>query len=169
MRLRRWAVSNSFCSHFRYVHRTGFSTDAAALCYDCPLQATEPAVCVPLARGVRTIALFGDHKQLPPTVICREAELAGLGVSLFDRLVSAGACEPLLLDTQYRMHPVLAHHPSQVFYGGLLRSGTRASARLPPPGFPWPNPAIGLAFLNVDSPGTCALGLLLLGGPQDMA
>ena len=67
----------------------------AGQCPPCPaLQATEPAVCVPISRGPRTVALFGDHKQLPPTVISREAELAGLGVSLFDRLTTAGAWYP---------------------------------------------------------------------------
>lgn len=36
------------------------------------------------------------------------------------------------------------------FYGGALRSGTRASARPPPPGFSWPHPTIGLAFVHVE-------------------
>jgi len=141
-------------------------------------QATEPAVCVPISRGPRAVALFGDHKQLPPTVISREAELAGLGVSLFDRLVTtgdlilnlrptsgmpgllktrshtvcspAGSVAPVLLDTQYRMHPAIAHFPSISFYGGALRSGTRASSRPPPRGFTWPHPTVGLAFVHVD-------------------
>eukprot|EP00951_Prasinocladus_malaysianus_P031731 scaffold305896_cov16-Prasinocladus_malaysianus.AAC.1 len=64
-----------------------------------PFQATEPSTLVPLMRGARQVALVGDHKQLPPTIISREAELAGLNVSLFDRLVAAGV-QPFLLDTQ---------------------------------------------------------------------
>lgn len=62
-------------------------------------QATEPATIVPIARGARQLVLVGDHKQLPPTIMSREAELSGLGISLFDRLVASGV-EPYMLDTQ---------------------------------------------------------------------
>ena len=37
-------------------------------------------------------------------------------------MVTAGL-EPLLLDTQYRMHPLIAEIPSQLFYQGRLKSG----------------------------------------------
>jgi hypothetical protein len=112
-------------------------------------QATEPSALVPLTRGARCVALVGDHKQLPPTVLSREADAAGLGVSLFDRLARCGV-QPLLLDTQYRMHPALAHFPSATFYEGALRSGVRATHRPPPRGFPWPSPTVPLAFLPCD-------------------
>ena len=113
-------------------------------------QSTEPAILVALAAGApRVVALFGDNRQLPPTISSRIAEAGGLGVSLFDRLARAGAATHLL-DTQYRMHPALAVFPSRAFYNGALRSGTLASARPPPRGFLWPNTHIGLAFINVE-------------------
>lgn len=112
-------------------------------------QATEPSSVVPLCKGARVVALVGDHRQLPPTIVCREAEAAGLGTSLFDRLVHLGV-EPLMLDTQYRMHPALAHFPSQAFYGGRLASGVGAAARVPPRGFPWPHASVGLAFVAAE-------------------
>ena len=48
-----------------------------------------------LARGARAVALVGDHRQLPPTVLSRAAELGGMSLSLFDRL-QAGSNSSLL-------------------------------------------------------------------------
>jgi superfamily I DNA and/or RNA helicase len=70
-----------------------------AVVLDEAAQVTEPTSVIPLGRGCRQLVLVGDHCQLPPTVLSREAELAGLSVSLFEALVAAGV-EPLLLDTQ---------------------------------------------------------------------
>ena len=39
---------------------------------------------------------------------------------------------PMLLDTQYRMHPDIADLPSRLFYGGKLRSGVPPAERPPP-------------------------------------
>lgn len=36
---------------------------------------------------------------------------------------------PMLLDTQYRMHPDIADLPSRLFYGGQLRSGVGPAER----------------------------------------
>jgi hypothetical protein len=36
------------------------------------------------------VALIGDHKQLPPVITSREAQLNGLGISLFERLTEEG-------------------------------------------------------------------------------
>ena len=50
------------------------------------------------------MVLVGDPQQLPPTVKSPAAAELGLGVPLLQRLAAMGL-EPLLLDTQYRMHP----------------------------------------------------------------
>jgi hypothetical protein len=34
---------------------------------------------------------------------------------------------PLLLDTQYRMHPAISAFPSAFFYGGQLKDGVKAA------------------------------------------
>jgi len=98
--------------------------------------------------GVRRVALVGDHRQLPPTIICRSSELEGFSVSLFDRLVSRGV-QPHMLNVQYRMHPAIAHYPSEAFYQGELGTGVRGAMRSPPLGFEWPSPKAPIAFVQV--------------------
>lgn len=90
--------------------------------------------------------------QLPPTVICPEAEDGGLGTSLFARLMHAGI-KPVLLNRQYRMHPAISDFPSAHFYDGQVSTGIRASDRLAPRGFPWPAPSGPVAFVRVNESG----------------
>lgn len=90
---------------------------------------------------VQSLVMVGDPQQLPPTVRCQEAERLGLGLSLFERVQAMGL-KPLLLDTQYRMHPKLAEFPSAKFYKGLLASWPKPLDRPLPPGLPWPNPQV---------------------------
>lgn len=56
--------------------------------------------------------MAGDPAQLPPTVTSREAQQQhALTLTLFERLQTTLGLEPLLLDTQYRMHPAISHFP----------------------------------------------------------
>jgi len=112
-------------------------------------QATEPASLVPLVRGARQIVLVGDHRQLPPTVISRRAENGGLRRSLFERLVAMGI-EPMLLDTQYRMHPAISDFPNRTFYDGRLVDGITAADRPNPAGLLWNDWEVPMAFLPVN-------------------
>ena len=112
-------------------------------------QATEPASLVPLVRGARQIVLVGDHRQLPPTVISRRAENGGLRRSLFERLVAMGI-EPMLLDTQYRMHPAISDFPNRTFYQGRLVDGITAAERPNPAGLLWNDWEVPMAFLPVN-------------------
>eukprot|EP00903_Cladosiphon_okamuranus_P006318 g6193.t1 len=115
-------------------------------------QATEAAALVPIIRGCQQLILVGDQNQLPPTVICPEAEGGGLGTSLFARLMHAGI-KPVLLNRQYRMHPAISDFPSAHFYDGQVSTGIRASDRLAPRGFPWPAPSGPVAFVRVNESG----------------
>jgi DNA polymerase III delta prime subunit len=112
-------------------------------------QATEPATVIPLTKGCKQVVLIGDQNQLPPTIISREAEAAGLGESLFERFIRSGI-RTYMLKVQYRMHPAIALFPSKTFYNGELLSGTPPSQRRAPIGFDWPVPAVPLAFVNVE-------------------
>lgn len=91
-------------------------------------QATEPSTLIPLTRGTECVVMAGDHAQLPPTVISRDAEKLGLNVSLFARMQRLGL-KSFLLDTQYRMHPSISEFPSMEFYGGNISTGIHPRLR----------------------------------------
>ncbi|EJD05026.1 P-loop containing nucleoside triphosphate hydrolase protein [Fomitiporia mediterranea MF3/22] len=85
---------------------------------------TEPASLIPLMKGCKHLALIGDHKQLPPVVVSRDAQQGELDVSLFERLISEGDVPSVMLDVQYRMHPGISKFPSMEFYDTMLLDGT---------------------------------------------
>eukprot|EP01017_Pseudomicrothorax_dubius_P007157 TRINITY_DN12173_c0_g1_i2.p1 TRINITY_DN12173_c0_g1~~TRINITY_DN12173_c0_g1_i2.p1 ORF type:complete len:460 (-),score=76.34 TRINITY_DN12173_c0_g1_i2:283-1662(-) len=81
--------------------------------------ATEPMCLQTFSDGAEKVILIGDTKQLGPVVKCREAELSGLGTSLFDRLLELGY--PVQsLNVQFRMSPTLCHFPNSFFYKSRL-------------------------------------------------
>jgi hypothetical protein len=117
-----------------------------AILIDEVAQATELSAIVPLIlRGAERFCLVGDHCQLPPSVLSLEAETRGLSLSIFGRLAAQGL-DPYFLDTQFRMHPMIASFSAQEFYHGRLKTGIDASARPPPAGFDWPQRGSGIAF-----------------------
>ncbi|XP_065221727.1 regulator of nonsense transcripts 1-like isoform X2 [Planococcus citri] len=106
------------------------------------MQATEPECMIPMVLGSKQLILVGDHFQLGPVVMCKEASRAGLDQSLFQRLVVLGI-KPYLLQVQYRMHPVLSRFPSNSFYEGFLQNEQK---KLPKIEFPWPVPDKPMMF-----------------------
>jgi len=111
-------------------------------------QATEPSTLVPLVRGARQVVLIGDHRQLPPTVISRRSVEGGLRKSLFERTIEMGI-EPMMLTTQYRMHPAISNFPNSRFYDNRLEDGISESDRPAPKGLIWPDWDVPIAFLPV--------------------
>jgi superfamily I DNA and/or RNA helicase len=92
------------------------------LVIDEACQTTEPGCWIALCRADRVV-LAGDHCQLPPTVLSNEAERAGFGVSLLERLVRRyGESVTRRLDVQYRMHERIMDFSSAEFYGGELKA-----------------------------------------------
>ncbi|GIQ83933.1 hypothetical protein KIPB_005340 [Kipferlia bialata] len=75
------------------------------------------------------VCLFGDHNQLPPTLVSDVS--SAFRVSLMERMVKREG-EVLLLDTQYRMHPDILRTPNLLFYGGKIKNGVDAGISTSP-------------------------------------
>ena len=106
-------------------------------------RATPLDLLIPMSLG-KKIILVGDHKQLPhmlePEVVKiiesnpKYSSLPDIGVSLFERLFDMFKKGPraksVLLDTQYRMHPLICKFVSDAFYDGLLQPGITEADRV---------------------------------------
>jgi len=111
-------------------------------------QACEPETLIPMVLGSRQVVLVGDHCQLGPVIACKDALKAGLGRSLFERLVLLGV-RPHRLQIQYRMHPCISEFPSNAFYEGTLQNGVTHEDRYREEHpFPWPNVMKPMFFYN---------------------
>ena len=62
-----------------------------------------------------------------------QAVVNGLQESMFERLQKSGL-KPLVLSSQYRMHPSIAAFSNAAFYGGKLTNATFPAQRLAPNG-----------------------------------
>lgn len=90
------------------------------LVIDEACQSVEPGCWVPLKYADRVV-LAGDHCQLPPTILSKEAAREGFAVSLMQRLVNHyGDQVTRLLTVQYRMHEQIMKFSSDTFYDGAL-------------------------------------------------
>eukprot|EP00434_Breviolum_minutum_P032058 symbB.v1.2.028350.t1/scaffold2996.1/size65695/5 len=101
------------------------------LLIDEATQATEPAALIPICRssGAQQLVLLGDPQQLPPTVLSAQAIRWGLSTTLFDRLRRQKHV-PMLLDVQFRMHPMLCSFPAAAFYGGQVQTSVDITSQL---------------------------------------
>lgn len=86
-------------------------------------QATEPSCLIPMNKSNRVV-FAGDHKQLPPTVLAKEAREA-LQVTAFEKLVDRAGDEIReMLLTQFRMHEDIMEFSNKRFYRGNLKADT---------------------------------------------
>ena len=93
-------------------------------------QVIEPGCWIPLLHTGKCV-LAGDHLQLPPTIISKEAAKGGLNVTLMERLISNhGTVIMSLLTTQYRMNTRIMHWPSVFLYEGKLIADDSVSQRV---------------------------------------
>ncbi len=93
-------------------------------------QSTEPGCWIPVLRADRVV-LAGDHCQLPPTVLSKQAAREGLATSLLERLVAHyGDSVTRQLNVQYRMHTQIMQFSSEQFYGGTLEAHETVASHL---------------------------------------
>lgn len=90
-------------------------------------QSSEPTTLIPLSvPGVQKFVFVGDQKQLSSF-----SQVPNLSLSLFERVLLNGTYRtPHMLDTQYRMHPMISEFPRNRFYGSLLKDGITAEDRI---------------------------------------
>jgi len=92
-------------------------------------QALETA-CWIVAGGATKLVLAGDHLQLPPTILSKEAA-KGLSLTLMERVVNTHKTEVTrMLTTQYRMNSLIMTWSSQALYSGQLTAAASVSNHL---------------------------------------
>ncbi len=82
-------------------------------------QASIPSSLIAILKGERFV-LVGDHFQLPPVVISREAKELKLDQSLMDYLAQRYPYQLMRLNVQYRMHQSINDLVGCLFYDGQL-------------------------------------------------
>ncbi len=137
-----------------------FHFDVAVI--DEATQAMEPSCLIPMAKTKKWV-LAGDHRQLPPTVLSREA--GALNYTLFERWIEAYGSEmSKMLTVQYRMNKKIMRFPNEAFYDGALKahpsvqnhnigtlSGFTLSGNLTEPWKSAVDPRVSVCFIHVES------------------
>lgn len=91
-------------------------------------QALEPACWIAIRRCHRVV-LAGDHRQLPPTIKCYDAQLGGLGKTLMERIVENVPSAVTMLEIQYRMNEQIMRFSSNWFYDGKVKADASVQNR----------------------------------------
>lgn len=101
-----------------FCNLTGTKFDV--LFIDEASQATEPSCLIPMMFAKKYV-LAGDHMQLPPTVLSKEAK--DLQNTLFEKLIRRHKTEiSSMLKVQYRMNSKIMNFPNNEFYYGKLKA-----------------------------------------------
>ena len=134
--------------HFKYV-----LIDEATQC--CEIEAL-----LPIMHGSRYVVMIGDQKQLGPTIIYPKADLFGMKISLFERMIKLYPNSYHMLKKQYRMSSQLALFPSKFFYEGKIKNSSRHEEKENKyikkilKKFYWANKDIPIMFINTNNKST---------------
>eukprot|EP01134_Creolimax_fragrantissima_P005432 CFRG5432T1 len=112
------------------VNNTLLSNKVFDVCIvDEASQVTLP-VCIGPLRFARRFILVGDHNQLPPLTLDKEARENGMEDSLFKRLCEAHPSNVVSLSTQYRMNEDIMLLCNTLVYNHKLKCGNSDVANL---------------------------------------
>lgn len=143
-------VTNKVVSQSQIIFTTNIAAGGRELkvIKECPVvimdeatQSSEASTLVPLSLpGIRNFVFVGDEKQLSSF-----SNIPQLETSLFERVLSNGTYKnPLMLDTQYRMHPKISEFPIKKIYNGELKDGVTDEQKA------WPGVQHPLFFYQCD-------------------
>ena len=90
-------------------------------------QSSEMSTLVSLQLGTSHCILIGDPQQLPATIFNLSGRSNKYDRSLFQRLEQCGH-PVVLLNQQYRMHPMISDFPRHIFYKGMIKDGLNTQA-----------------------------------------
>ena len=134
------------------------NSDFKYVLIDESTQCCEVECLLPLVHGSMHVILIGDQKQLGPTIIYPKANLVGMKISLFERMIKIYPDNYLMLKKQYRMNPEVAKFPSDFFYGGKIKNSSKHKeskyAKKILKKFPWPKKDIPIIFINTNNSST---------------
>lgn len=142
-----------------------WSMDLDAVIVDEASMAGVPFVMAIAARAPRTLACFGDFRQLPPIAISEKASAkAWFGRDIFEvagvvSRVEEGTRDRRLsiLQTQYRMGETIAAAVSEVAYFSLLASHVDAIARARELATIGPQPGVEVTIVDTSALNTSCL------------
>ena len=123
-------------------------------------QCCEAEALLPILHGSSFIVLIGDQKQLGPTIIYPKADLVGMRISLFERMIKLYPNNFYMLKKQYRMSQELSLFPSKFFYEGKIKNSSRHQEKENKyikkilNKFYWANKDIPIMFINTNNKST---------------
>jgi senataxin len=85
-------------------------------------QSSEMSTLLALQLGSSHAILVGDPQQLPATIFSMSGRSSKYDRSLFQRLEQCNH-PVVMLNTQYRMNPMISEFPRHIFYKGMLLDG----------------------------------------------
>ena len=127
-------------------------------------QCCEIECLLPLVHGSRHVVLIGDQKQLGPTIIYPKANILGMKISLFERMIKIYPDNFIMLKKQYRMNEQLSKFPSDFFYEGKIKNSSKHQeskyAKKIMKTFLWPKKDIPIMFINTNNKTTLKYNLI---------
>lgn len=102
------------------------------LIVDEAAQAVEPELLIPFKFLPKKCLQVGDTKQLPATVLSKQAQSMLYDRSMMFRLIETCGQYCSMLTIQYRMHPAICAWPSSQNYQGLLVADPSLVERVSP-------------------------------------